>query len=318
MKQVLDLLMAVNLDIHLWSARKKLTATDLGGAVLPPEDLASLGSKRICNPDDIKKFATLKSRAISMLDKHGVRFLSGWAIPDTKTQMLLDELNNIKAEFNQTKIDFLNSYDDSVQDWIARHPQWSGIIAGSTVSKEYVSSRLSFNWQMFKVIPPFGDMATELHECTDSLGLTLFDEISKAAKDTWQRCFEGKSEITRKALSPLKSIHQKLVGLSFLEPRVTPIEELIAAALNSVPQRGAITDNLLTMLRGLICLLQNPATLLSYGQHLLDGQCNQNDVLHSFLQQDQGVPSLDIDDSDNEHQDTYDSPTQLIESHGLW
>ena len=53
---VLDHLVVVNLDIHIWTARKKLVPLDLGGAELPPEDLASLGSKRICNPDDLRSF----------------------------------------------------------------------------------------------------------------------------------------------------------------------------------------------------------------------------------------------------------------------
>ena len=47
---VLDRILALNLDISLWSARTKLTEEDFGGAELPPEDLASLGSKKICDP----------------------------------------------------------------------------------------------------------------------------------------------------------------------------------------------------------------------------------------------------------------------------
>ena len=49
--QVLDRLVAVNLDVRIWSGRKKLTAEDLSlGADVPPEDLVSLGSKRVCDP----------------------------------------------------------------------------------------------------------------------------------------------------------------------------------------------------------------------------------------------------------------------------
>jgi hypothetical protein len=47
---VLDHLMALNLDVNIWTARKKLTPADFGGAELPPEDLASLGSKKIWVP----------------------------------------------------------------------------------------------------------------------------------------------------------------------------------------------------------------------------------------------------------------------------
>ena len=63
---VLDQLVVVNLDIHIWSARRKLMPLDLGNAELPPEDLASLGSKRICNPEELKHFTTLKARVVSL------------------------------------------------------------------------------------------------------------------------------------------------------------------------------------------------------------------------------------------------------------
>jgi len=50
--QVLDRLVAVNLDVRIWSGRKKLTAEDLSlGTDVPPEDLVSLGSKRVCDPE---------------------------------------------------------------------------------------------------------------------------------------------------------------------------------------------------------------------------------------------------------------------------
>ena len=311
MDKILDNLLVVNLDVHIWSARKKLSPTDLNGAELPPEDLASLGSKRICDPGDIKTFSTLKSRASSLLDKHGVRFLNGWAIAEAKAQMIQDMLDNIRAEFNHAKTIFLNSYDDSVQDWIAKHPQWGSIIANSIVSKKYVSSRISFNWQMYKILPPTSGLATQLQECTDQLGYTLFEEIAKSAQDAWQRCFEGKTEITRKALSPLKAMHQKLLGLSFLEPRVNPVAELINAAISSVPQRGAIQGNMFTMLSGLVCLMQNPKALLAHGQQLLDGMKNSHDILDGFLEdQPNGVYSVG-------HYTSYQKK-QLIESHGLW
>lgn len=47
---VLDHLVVVNLDIHIWTARKKLIPLDLGGAELPPEDLASLGQQAYLQP----------------------------------------------------------------------------------------------------------------------------------------------------------------------------------------------------------------------------------------------------------------------------
>ena len=68
--RILDNLLALNLNVSLWSARRKMSQEDLGGAELPPEDLASLGSKRIADPENLKVFGTLKARAFNYLDRH--------------------------------------------------------------------------------------------------------------------------------------------------------------------------------------------------------------------------------------------------------
>ncbi len=212
---VLDHLVVVNLNIHIWSARKKLTLADLGGAELPPEDIASLGSKRICNPDELKAFGTLKARAVTLLDRYGVRFLGGWAVPEAKVDAINVGLAAVQDEFSTTKEAFLQRYDQVIQGWIAKHPQWAGIIANSTVNEEYVRSRIDFRWQMFRVVSPEvgqGKSHDSFHADINNLGNRLFGEVAKTAEEAWKRCYAGKTEVTRKALSPLKSIHDKLVG----------------------------------------------------------------------------------------------------------
>jgi len=255
----LDRIVAVNLAIHIWSARKKLDPLDLGGAELPPEDLASLGSKKICDPEDLKVFGTLKARAVNLLDRIGIRFLSGWAIPEPRMDEVTEGLAAIRDEFNKEKDAFLNRYDSSIQDWIAKHPQWSSIITGSIVSESYVRSKMSFRWQVFKVAAPahVKPVVDSLQDEVSNLGNTLFGEIAKVATETWHRCYAGKTEITRKALSPLKTIHDKLMGLTFVEPRVLPIAELLSTAFASIPKRGPIKDGTLVMLQGLVSLLRN-------------------------------------------------------------
>ena len=62
--QVLDNILALNLNITLWSARKKLTAEDFGGVELPPDDLASLGSKKICDPACRKRIRLTAGQAV--------------------------------------------------------------------------------------------------------------------------------------------------------------------------------------------------------------------------------------------------------------
>ena len=104
----------------------------------------------------------------------------------------------IRDEFFTEKQNFLNVYDAAIADWIARHPSWANIIENSTVSREYVESRMGFSWQLYRVSPAAGlesDLAmTEsgLHEEIEGLGSTLFSEIALRIRlnkqEKWLHC----------------------------------------------------------------------------------------------------------------------------------
>ena len=275
--RILDNLLALNLNVSLWSARRKMSQEDLGGAELPPEDLASLGSKRIADPENLKIFGTLKARAFNYLDRHGVRFMSGWAIPEEKAGEIVQELLNIRTEFQKEKETFLAGYDQNVQAWIEKHHQWGEIIRNSLVGPDYVRARMDFRWQLYKVAPleqhtdNTAVLEAGLAEEVQGLGGTLFDEVAKSADDIWRRVYHGKTEVTHKALSPLRTLHTKLTGLSFVEPHVAPVADIVQAALQRMPKKGNITGTDLLLLQGLVCLLKDSTALVGHAQKVVEG-----------------------------------------------
>ncbi len=275
--RILDNLLALNLNVSLWSARRKMNQEDLGGAELPPEDLASLGSKRIADPENLKVFGTLKARAFNYLDRHGVRFMSGWAIPEEKAGEIVQELCNIRNDFQKEKEAFLADYDQNVQGWIEKHHQWGEIIRNSIVGPDYVRARMDFRWQLYKVSPlaqhtdNTAVLEAGLAEEVQGLGGTLFDEVAKSANDIWRRVYHGKTEVTHKALSPLRTLHAKLTGLSFVEPHVAPVADIVQAALLRMPKKGNITGTDLLLLQGLVCLLKDSVALVAHAQKVIEG-----------------------------------------------
>jgi hypothetical protein len=310
---ILDQLTAVNLSVAIWSARQKLTAEDFGGVELPPEELASLGSKKICDPDRLKVFTTLKARAVNQLDKIGVRFLGGWVIPDYQTQFIYDRLLEVKNDFLTAKDDFLSNYDLAVKSWVDKHPGWERLIAESPVSIEHVCKRLSFNWQFYKVVPSGHNLASDdLETEVENLGSTLFGEIAKEAHMVWNKVYAGKTEVSHKALSPLRAMKQKLSGLSFVEPRVAPIADLIEAAIASIPKRGLISGQHLLTLQGLVSVLKDPVLLFEHGQKVRNGQ-PLSDVLSSFSPvSNTGGLNNDQEDVDSDACDQSTLPFDLI------
>lgn len=309
---VLKHLMVLNLDVNIWSARKKLSPEDFGGAKLPPEELASLGSKRICNPEDMRIFNTLKSRAVSILDRTGVRFLNGWAIPQDKAIQITDDLMGIHDDFMEAKRNFLASYDQRVNDWVNQHTEWKDIITNSVVSAEYVSSRLGFKWQLFQLaVPTKKDIHDGLKQDVNNLGITLYGEIANAAEDTWRKCYSGKEQVSQKALSPIRSIYEKINGLSFVEPCAAPIANLLRVALTQMPPKGFITGVDLLVLQGVLALLRDPEALLEHGRSMINGVSPES-VIQALIQ------------PDDKNEDSFiltevpPSPQHTIESLGLW
>ncbi|WP_417794475.1 DUF3150 domain-containing protein [Terasakiella pusilla] len=326
---VLQSLIAVRLDVSIWSARKKLTALDFGEISLPPEKLASLGSKKICDPDTLKVFSALKSRAVALLSRVGIRFLGGWAVPESRLQEVIDGLKAIEQEFGQAKDDFLAHYDEAVRRWIADNPGWEEVISRSVVGVSTVRSRIEFGWQVFQVVPPKKSMGTQCQDKlvaeVSSLGGTLFQEVAKAANETWLKSYAGKTEVGQKALSPLTTLRRKLAGLSFVEPKVFPIVELIDTAIAQLPAKGQIGGRSFVMLQGLVCLLRDADALATHGQMMIEGQTS-DDIL-------QGLLSVNPDDEEvldqaNERdceepcsgdiQYLEMSPAPQLDSYGLW
>ena len=112
--ETLSKLLLVGLDVNIWSGRKKLRIEDLGpGVDLPPAELASLGSKRIMDPEQIKRFDNLKRRAHRLLESEGVRFLGGYGIPNDAAPAIAKELDDIQREFNVEIKSFLDNYDSN-------------------------------------------------------------------------------------------------------------------------------------------------------------------------------------------------------------
>ena len=203
--------------------------------------------------------------------------MSGWAILEEKAGEIVQELLNIRTEFQKEKEAFLADYDQNVQAWIEKHHQWGEIIRNSLVGPDYVRARMDFRWQLYKVAPleqhtdNTAVLEAGLAEEVQGLGGTLFDEVAKSADDIWRRVYYGKTEVTHKALSPMRTLHAKLTGLSFVEPHVAPVADIVQAALLRMPKKGIITGTDLLLLQGLVCLLKDSTALVGHAQKVIEG-----------------------------------------------
>lgn len=278
---ILEHVACIQLDVRLWSGQRKLCPADLklaAGSEIPPATLASLGSKRLCDPRDLAPGVMYKKRAERQLDATGVRFLGGWAIPLEQIDPLDTVLAQLWQEADAWKQTFLACYDQVIQDWITANPGWEDLIRRAVEPVERIAGRIQFSHQLFRVAPvapPDQDAAGHnagLAATTAALGQRLLQEIARQAREVWIESFQGRDQVTRRALRPIQAMGEKLQGFSFIDPVVTPLVERIRLCLAALPKTGPIQGNDLNALTGLLFLLSDPERLHEHGQAVLAGR----------------------------------------------
>jgi hypothetical protein len=275
---ILDRVVLVKVEANIYGARKKLKKEDLvlaDGSKLPPEDLASLGSKRLLDPDKLTVFNRLKKEAERICLRVGTRFLGGFAVPVESAASITAELERIGLDFAAAKTEFIAGYDAAVTDWVVRHPEFAGIIEQAVDSVEFVSTRLSFDFLVVSVglpdsLPP-ADIA-RLDSKIGSLSEQMFYEISVEANQLIEQSLLGKEQVTRNALRPIRRMRDKLDGLGFLDHRVAPVVRTIDDLLARIPNKGAIEGSILQEILATAMLLSDPDKTRRHGEGLLVNQ----------------------------------------------
>ncbi|MBK1720113.1 DUF3150 domain-containing protein [Thiocystis violacea] len=272
---ITDKMSLIVLTVSLWSGRKKLRADDLEltDGEIPPEELVSLGSKRICNPDALRVFSTLKGQAERACLKVGTRFLGGFLVPNDLLGALSAELDALKTDFEQEVQSFLSDYDREIGDWIDRHPDWERQLRAAVDPASKVGTKFSFRYRPLLIRPAPGQHQAWEDDVAE-IGGTLFHEVAQIAVSL-ERSVVGKDAMTQRALGTFRRIQQKLAVLSFVDPRIQPILDPLEGFLARVPKTGLIAGALFQEGFGLWLLLCDEQRMANHGAGILAGETEE-------------------------------------------
>ncbi|MHB8410229.1 MAG: DUF3150 domain-containing protein, partial [Acidiferrobacterales bacterium] len=218
--KITDRITVVVFNTTIWSGRRKLHPEDFfigDGGNLPPDDVASLGSKKICDPDALRIFKTIDDRMERACLAAGTRFLGGFAIPNEKIAALAETLDQYVADFNAAKQAFLADYDNQAQAWIARHPTFDAQLRNAMLTSKDVEHRLFCGYTAFTVghtADPKG--AATLDNGVGGLADQLYREVAKEAETAFDNMLSSQGSVSRRSVKPLQRLHDKLDGLAIL------------------------------------------------------------------------------------------------------
>lgn len=272
---VLDKTVCLMLRVSLWTGRRRLRAEDLGETAqsLPPGDLASLGSLKLCNPKRLARLGAIKRAAERECERVCASFLGGYATDETNIIALMAALTAHETRFTAEAQAFAQGLQEEILRWTALHPRWKGLIERVLPDEKHVLSRFQFSVRAFRVGAP-SSVPTDLinaglAEAAQGLSGQLFAEIEIEARAAWKASYEGKAAVGQKALRPLKAILKKLIALQYLDARCEPIIRQFESVLGSLPKTGPIEDPHLSAVIGLFRVVETKDTMRAHGAALL-------------------------------------------------
>ena len=159
----------------------------------PKEVTKSLGLKAVIDPLTLRVFGRIKHQADAVLEGCGVRFLSGWAVPEGKAAVVFAALDGIVTMYNDEKTAFLTGYDANVTDWAARNPGFSREILEGKVDIAAVAEKISAGYEAFRLQPVTASGAQALANRVGGLGGELIADIAQIARNFFKESFLGKN-----------------------------------------------------------------------------------------------------------------------------
>ena len=254
---------------RLWTSNKKLqeqvdVKTDL------PQDLGSLGHKKTISPDALAPLNTVKKRMETILRNHGIRFLGGFAVPSSKAEEVSQELDLAVRDGYIAKETLLSNYENEVESWIAKHPEWEGRIRAAVTPKGVVDASIRFGYEAFSMAPVSG-LNSQLQDQVSKMGSTLLNEVAEEMAEIYERSVLGKIQVNRRIIQPLTRLRGKLFGLSFLDPVVQPLLQLLDQTLAAMPSNAPISGKELSILSGCLLVMSDEQRMRTHANKVAMG-----------------------------------------------
>lgn len=260
----------MSLDVSIWSGKAKLDRQELSDADgLPPEQMATLGSKKLFNPAKLRIFNALKARATSALDAAGTKFLGGWLVPEHRFNAVRTAVDNAQGDFNKAVADFISNYQSDLDDWCRQFPEWEYNIRRAAPDTGELMRKFGFSWQAFSAAPLPAD--SSLDSAVAALPAGIMADIAKDAASVLRENFpDGKDRYTVKALKAVVLLKEKIAGFGYVDCRFDDVARELEHCTNRCYKFKCGTASIDALKRCLRAITAGGQKLRDYMQNVGD------------------------------------------------
>lgn len=214
------------------------------------------GSVRYINPDDLKVYAAARQQANRACRSRGVRFLSGWAVPDEAVETLVAELNPIAERVETAKVDLVSHWGEKLRSWQELQPQVMPYV-GRFPSAGHADRQTGARLSVYRIQPTAGITSAAkdgIQTEVDGLAGRVLHEIAQDVQDTWK---PGATQASQRIKNLLGRLANKCRTLEFLGGNLGATASFIDEAIRRLPTEGAIQGADFAILSGILSILSS-------------------------------------------------------------
>lgn len=226
------------------------------------------GSVRYMDPKHLRAFTSVRQAANRACRVKGVRFLSGWAVPDESVENLVIELNEISGKVVNEKSVLIGNWNDNIQRWIDANPLAANY-QSRFPSKEYADKQINASLAVYRINPATVNSTAEDGIQTEVKGLAgrVLNEIAQDVLDTWK---PGATQASQRIKGLLNRLFSKCRTLEFLGGNLSAVAKFIDQGVEALPTQGPITGVDFMVLSGLLAILSSPEKMMGLSSDVSD------------------------------------------------
>lgn len=270
-------------ETSLWTGRSKMTAEDLGlrEDQVPPEAVASLGSKRVIDPTALKPLNKIRYLMRRACREVGMRFLGGFAVATEESEAAIVKLDLLVDQGEALKKTFLAQLDAKIAEWHKANPRWQHIMRAGTPERERIGNKIAFGYHAIMVYSPENPrVGKSLLGAVDMMGSSLVEEVVSEARDFVKRSLtDGREQGSQKTVEPIRRLTKKIHSLRFIDPSLGAMAEVLKRVLQTVPDTGQVKAEAFLNLTRVANLLANRERFSETSHALHEGRTTVDDVV---------------------------------------
>lgn len=263
-KEIIAKINVVSFEVKSVAGTISREAGETGDAMI-----FTAGGVRYIDPKHLRSFAAARQAANRLCRASGVRFLSGWAVPDKNLDELLADLKTINQTVEDEKAVLIQNWPTFLGDWIDKNPEVHSYRTRFP-SQSYVDLHVGAKLSVYRIHPQATGlgMADGIESEVTGLSARVLQEIAQDVSDTWNPSADKASQRIKNLLERIK---HKCETLEFLGGGLGKLAIFVEEALHRLPTQGAITGPDFTILAGILSILSSPKEMKKVTGMMDDG-----------------------------------------------